>query len=186
MIKYCRVFHLLWELGWDDLDFWCSTVCPILLGLSANWQKGPSRWPRRWDIQIKGNPTAVHDQMNHSVQYFRSVSDLISQSYRETPPCWPTWPRWTISSSRPRRCLRARLPPEPAEICQSCKNHIISNRKFNIIAELLTIMITTRFLDSIGIKNRFQPIFGSISHNSMIVTCYDDQNFQLDRGFGVD
>ena len=38
------------------------------------------------------------------------------------------------------------------------------------IAELLTIMIVTRFLDSIVGNNRFQSIFGSIDHNSMIVT----------------
>ena len=38
------------------------------------------------------------------------------------------------------------------------------------IAELLTIMIVTRFLDSIVGNNRFQSIFGSIDHNSIIVT----------------
>ena len=37
-------------------------------------------------------------------------------------------------------------------------------------AELLTIMIATRFLDSIVGNNRFQSIFGSIDHNSMNVT----------------
>jgi len=48
------------------------------------------------------------------------------------------------------------------------------------------IMIETRFLDSIVGKNRFQSIFGSIDHNSTIVTYYDDRNFQLDHDFGVD
>ena len=37
-------------------------------------------------------------------------------------------------------------------------------------SELLTIMIATRFLDSIVGNNQFQSIFGSINHNSMIVT----------------
>jgi len=32
------------------------------------------------------------------------------------------------------------------------------------------IMITTKFLDLIVGNNRFQSIFGSINHNSMIVT----------------
>ena len=38
------------------------------------------------------------------------------------------------------------------------------------ISELLTIMIETRFLDLIVGNNQFQSIFGSIDHNSMIVT----------------
>ena len=38
------------------------------------------------------------------------------------------------------------------------------------ISELLTIMIETRFLDFIVSNNQFQSIFGSIDHNSMIVT----------------
>ena len=52
--------------------------------------------------------------------------------------------------------------------------------------ELLTIMIATRLLDSIVGNNRFQSIFSSIDHNSMIVVWYDNQNFQLDHDFGVD
>ena len=40
----------------------------------------------------------------------------------------------------------------------------------DIKPELLTIMIATRFLDSIVGNNRFQSIFGSIDHNSVIVT----------------
>ena len=39
-----------------------------------------------------------------------------------------------------------------------------------VLAELLTIMIVTRFLDSTVGDNRFQPISGSIDHNSVIVT----------------
>ena len=45
-----------------------------------------------------------------------------------------------------------------------------SNFVLKEIAELLTIMIATRFLDSNVGNNRFQLIFGSIDHNSMIVT----------------
>ena len=35
-----RVAHLVADLGWLDLDFECSTVCPILPGLMGIWQKG--------------------------------------------------------------------------------------------------------------------------------------------------
>ena len=52
--------------------------------------------------------------------------------------------------------------------------------------ELLTIMITSRLLDSIVGNNRFQSIFSSINHNSMIVNEHDKHNFQLDHDFGVD
>ena len=38
------------------------------------------------------------------------------------------------------------------------------------VAELLRIMIPTRFFDSIVVNNRFHSIFGSIDHNSMIMT----------------
>ena len=34
-----RVFYLLRHLGWVDLDFGCSTVCQILLGLMGIWHK---------------------------------------------------------------------------------------------------------------------------------------------------
>ena len=47
-------------------------------------------------------------------------------------------------------------------------------------------MIVTRFLNFIVGNNQFQSIFASIDHSSMIVTKYDDQNFQLNYNFGVD
>ena len=34
-------------LDWVDLDFECSTVCPILLGLMGVWQKRLCIWARR-------------------------------------------------------------------------------------------------------------------------------------------
>ena len=42
-----RVSNLLAHLEWVDLDFECSTVCPILPGLMVIWQKGlgsRARW----------------------------------------------------------------------------------------------------------------------------------------------
>ena len=63
--------HLVLHLGWQDLDFHCSAVCPILHGLMGIWQKGLSSWARRWMIQIKVNPTKVHDQINHPVVFDR-------------------------------------------------------------------------------------------------------------------
>ena len=41
--KY-RVAHLVADLGWVDLDFDCSTVCPILPGLIRKQQKGLGNW----------------------------------------------------------------------------------------------------------------------------------------------
>ena len=55
-----------------------------------------------------------------------------------------------------------------------------------IFPELLTIMIATRFLDSIVFNNQFQSIVGSNDHTCVIVTWHDDQNFQLDHDFGFD
>ena len=62
-----RVIHLLWDLGWVGLEFSCSTVCPVLLGLMGIWQKRISNWARWWNTQIKVNPTQVLEQMNHPV-----------------------------------------------------------------------------------------------------------------------
>ena len=33
------MFHLLVHLGWVDLCFECSAVCPILPGLMVIWQE---------------------------------------------------------------------------------------------------------------------------------------------------
>ena len=58
-----RVTHLLANLGWVDLDFDCSTVCPILLGLVWIWQKWLSTWARWWNIpnQSQPNPGLLGD-----------------------------------------------------------------------------------------------------------------------------
>ena len=58
-----RVTHLLANLGWVDLDFDCSTVCPILLGLVWIWQKRLSTWARWWNIpnQSQPNPGLLGD-----------------------------------------------------------------------------------------------------------------------------
>ena len=59
-----RVIPLPQDLGWVDLDFGCSTVCPILPRLIGIWQKWLCSWARRWNPQIKVNPTQVLGQMN--------------------------------------------------------------------------------------------------------------------------
>ena len=48
---------------------------------------------------------------------------------------------------------------------------------YNVFIMLLNLIVG---------NNRFQSIFGSIDHNSMIMTEYDNQNFHLDPDFGVD
>ena len=66
-------------LGFVDLNFECSTVCPILLGLMGICHKRLGRCARRWNIQIKVNPTQVYDQLGHPVVrlYFKFHFRLI-------------------------------------------------------------------------------------------------------------
>ena len=45
-----REVHLLANLGWDDFDFVCSTLCPVPPGLMGNWQNWLSIWARWWNI----------------------------------------------------------------------------------------------------------------------------------------
>ena len=54
------------------------------------------------------------------------------------------------------------------------------------MSRVAKVMIATRFMDSIVGNTRFQSVFGSVDHNSMIEALYDDQNFQLDHAYGVD
>ena len=54
-------------LGYVDLDFECSTVCPILLGLTGIWQKQLGSWASWWNTEIKVNPTQVRQEMGHPV-----------------------------------------------------------------------------------------------------------------------
>ena len=56
---------MLVQLGWVDLDFECSTVCPILPGLKGIWQKWLGSRARWRSTKIKVNPTQVHEQMVH-------------------------------------------------------------------------------------------------------------------------
>ena len=60
-----RVIHLV--VGCVNLNFECSTVCPILPGLMGIWQKRLGRWARLWNTQIKVNQTQVHKHVNHPV-----------------------------------------------------------------------------------------------------------------------
>ena len=52
------------RLGFVDLDFECSTVCPTLLGLMGIWQKGLGSL---WYTKIKVKPTQVHKLMGNPV-----------------------------------------------------------------------------------------------------------------------
>ena len=45
------------RLGFVDLDFEFSTVCPTLLGQMGVWQKQLGSWARWWRTEIKVNPT---------------------------------------------------------------------------------------------------------------------------------
>ena len=51
------------RLGFVDLDFEGSTVCPTLLGLMGIWQKRLGSWARWWNTEIKVNPTQVSSSL---------------------------------------------------------------------------------------------------------------------------
>ena len=70
--KY-RVIRQLWDLGWVDSDFSCSTVCPVQLGLMWIRQNRLCSWVRWWNTDIKVNPTQVSEQMNHPVESLREA-----------------------------------------------------------------------------------------------------------------
>ena len=44
-----RASHLVVHLGWVDLDFECSTLCPFLIGLIKIRQKRLYRWTSMWN-----------------------------------------------------------------------------------------------------------------------------------------
>ena len=59
------------RLGWYDVDFECSTVCPILRGLMGIWQRRLVNWARWWNPEIKLNPTQVYEHMGRPVYVAR-------------------------------------------------------------------------------------------------------------------
>ena len=74
LISLCKIivfleqgFPFARELGWVDLIVECSTVCQILPWLMGIWQKLLTSWQRWCSIQIKVNPTHIHEQMGHPV-----------------------------------------------------------------------------------------------------------------------
>ena len=79
---YYRVFHLLWDLGWDDFDFSCSTVCPVLLGLMEIWQKRLCSWARWCNTQIKVKSA---NESPYTLQYWhnRGLSSFCAKSISE-------------------------------------------------------------------------------------------------------
>ena len=60
--------RLLGDLG-VEMDFECSTVCPILPGLMGIWQKGLGSYAIWWNTEIKVSPTQVYEQMGHPVVF---------------------------------------------------------------------------------------------------------------------
>ena len=81
--------RLIWPwtgLGLVDLNFTCSTVCPILPGLMGTWQK---RLGKMVELPNQSQPTQVHDQMNYPVVdkscQFKVVQFLRSREDRGEP-----------------------------------------------------------------------------------------------------
>ena len=54
-----------------------SPVCPVLLGLMGIGQKRLYNWARSWNTRIKVNPTQVHEQMNHPVDWSLEGERLV-------------------------------------------------------------------------------------------------------------
>ena len=65
------------RLGFVDLDFECSTVCPTLLWLMGIWQKRLGRLARWWNTDIKVSPTQVSAHLGHPVPHIL-MSSMIS------------------------------------------------------------------------------------------------------------
>ena len=60
------------RLGFVDLDFEGSTVCPTLLGLMGIWQKRLGSWARWWNKEIiLVNPNQVSAYLGHPVEDYR-------------------------------------------------------------------------------------------------------------------
>ena len=51
------------RLGFVDLYFKCSTVCPTLFGLMVIWQNRLGSWARWWNTEIKVKPTQVYKDL---------------------------------------------------------------------------------------------------------------------------
>ena len=67
------------RLGFVDLDYECSTVCPTLLGLMGIWQKRLGSLPRWWNTDIKVNPTQVSAHLGHPAVHSPSERFFPSQ-----------------------------------------------------------------------------------------------------------
>ena len=86
---YYRVIHLVEHLGWVDLDFECSTVCPILLRLMGIWQKRA----RRWNTQIKINQIQPRSTSRWNTLY-TTTPPLLAPSFLHPPPAFRERRRW--------------------------------------------------------------------------------------------
>ena len=73
------------RLGFVDLDFECSTVCPTLLGLMGIWQKRLVSWARWWNTEIKVNPTQVSAHLGHP-QLQPSTDNRLKWHFSQSPP----------------------------------------------------------------------------------------------------
>ena len=67
-------------LDWVDLNFECSTVCPILPWLMGIGQKRLMQMGKMVEHPIKVNPTQVHQQMGHSVLTYFHILSLCNVS----------------------------------------------------------------------------------------------------------
>ena len=61
-----RASHVLVDwVGWVDLNFKCSTVCPILSGLMGIWQKWLGRWVTAKSKSTQPRSKSTLDTLNY-------------------------------------------------------------------------------------------------------------------------
>ena len=65
------------RLGFVDLDFQCSTVCPTLLGVMGIWQKRLGSWTRWWNTEIKVNPAQGSAHLGHPVKWYNQKQPCV-------------------------------------------------------------------------------------------------------------
>ena len=115
MEVWYRVIQQVSDLDRVDLDFCCSTVCPVLLGLMRDKQNGQTRWARfpEHPNQSQPNPGPVVFKIdsiprNESCNCIRDeiLNKLaiwsihyLSQSTTSSSPSLSTAPMLSLSSS---------------------------------------------------------------------------------------
>lgn len=85
--KY-RLHHLLWDLGWVDFKYGCSTVCQIMLGQTIIWQLGnmlehANQGQPNPGLRADGSPVFRRRSVTHQVFPLDALNELLVQLGRQ-------------------------------------------------------------------------------------------------------